>query len=50
MSMDVRTLLIVHTLVSLALAVLMVVFWHGHRSTPGLGQWTLAIALLALGV
>jgi signal transduction histidine kinase len=50
MSIDVRTLLVVHTLVSLALAVLMVVFWRGHRSTPGLGQWTLGTALLGLGV
>jgi signal transduction histidine kinase len=50
MSIDVRTLLVVHTLVSLTLAVLMVVFWRGHRSTPGLGQWTLGTALLGLGV
>ena len=50
MNIDVRTLLVVHSLVSLTLAVLMVVFWRGHRSTPGLGQWTLATALLGLGV
>ncbi len=50
MNIDVRTLLIVHSLVSLALAVLMVVFWRGHRNTPGLGQWTLASALLGLSV
>ena len=50
MSIDVRTLLVVHTLVSLALAVLMAAFWRGHRSTPGLGHWTLGTALLGLGV
>src|SRR5215469_4808453 len=50
MSIDVRTLLVVHTLVSLALAVVMVVFWRGHRSTPGLGQWTIGTALFGLGV
>jgi signal transduction histidine kinase len=49
MSIDVRTLLVVHSLVSLALAVLMAVFWRGHRSTPGLGHWTLGTALLGLG-
>ena len=49
MSIDVRTLLVVHSLVSVALAVLMVVFWREHRRMPGLGQWTLGTALLALG-
>jgi signal transduction histidine kinase len=49
MGIDVRTLLVVHTLVSLTLAVLMVVFWRGHRSTPGLGYWTLGTALIGLG-
>jgi signal transduction histidine kinase len=49
MGIDVRTLLVVHTVVSLALAVLMAIFWRGHRSTPGLGQWTLGTALLGLG-
>jgi signal transduction histidine kinase len=46
LSLDVRTLLIVHSLVSLTLSVLMVVFWRGHRTTPGLGHWTLGTALL----
>ena len=50
MSIDVRTLLVVHTLVSLTLAVLMVVFWRGHRSTPGLGHWALATVLVGLGM
>jgi signal transduction histidine kinase len=50
MSIDVRTLLIVHTLVSLTLAVLMVVFWREHRSTPGLGHWALGVVLIGLGV
>ena len=46
MSLDVRTLVIVHFLVSLTLAVLMVAFWRSHRTTPGLGHWTLGTALL----
>src|SRR5690242_1283499 len=50
MSIDVRTLLVVHTLVSLTLAVLMVVFWREHRSTPGPGQWALGTVLIGLGV
>jgi signal transduction histidine kinase len=50
MNVDVRTLLLVHSLVSLTLAVVMVVFWRAHRSTPGLGHWTLGTALLGLGV
>lgn len=50
MSIDVRTLFVVHTLVSLTLAVLMVVFWRGHRGTPGLAHWTVGTALIGLGV
>jgi hypothetical protein len=50
MGIDVRTLLVVHTVVSLALAVLMVVFWRGHRGTPGLGHWTLGTVLMGVGV
>jgi signal transduction histidine kinase len=50
MSMDVRTLLAVHSVVTLTLAVLMVVFWRAHRSTPGFGQWTLGTVLVGLGV
>jgi signal transduction histidine kinase len=50
MSIDVRTLLVVHTLVSLALAALMVAFWRAHRGTPGLGHWTLGTALMGLAV
>ena len=49
MGIDVRTLLVVHTLVSLTLAALLVVFWRGHRTTPGLGLWTLGAASIALG-
>lgn len=48
MSLDVRTLLIVHCLVSLTLSLLMVVFWRGHRTTPGLGHWTIATVLLGV--
>src|SRR5690242_14216954 len=50
MSIDVRTLLVVHTIVSVTLALLMVVFWQSHRRMPGLGQWTLGTVLLALGI
>jgi signal transduction histidine kinase len=50
MDIDVRTLMLVHSLVSLTLAVVMVVFWRGHRSTPGLGYWTLGTVLLGIGV
>ena len=50
MSFDVRTLLVVHSVVSLTLAVLMAVFWRVHRGTPGLGHWTLGTALIGFGV
>jgi signal transduction histidine kinase len=50
MSLDVRTLLVVHSVVSLTLAVLMAVFWRVHRGTPGLGHWTLGTALIGFGV
>jgi signal transduction histidine kinase len=47
MGIDLRTLYVVHALVSVTLAALMVVFWRGHRSMPGLGQWTLGAVLIA---
>jgi signal transduction histidine kinase len=50
MSIDVRTLLFAHTLVTMTLAVLMVAFWREHRSTPGLGHWTLGTALMGVAV
>jgi signal transduction histidine kinase len=50
MNIDVRTLLLVHSLVSLTLAIVMIAFWRGHRGTPGLGHWTLGTALLGVGV
>jgi signal transduction histidine kinase len=50
LSLDVRTLLIVHSLVSLTLTILMVAFWRSHRTTPGLGHWTLGTALLGAGI
>ena len=50
MSIDVRTLLVSHTVVSLTLAVLMFAFWREHRSTPGLGHWTLGTALMGVAV
>lgn len=48
MTLDFRTLLIVHVLVSVALALLMVVFWRSHRSTPGLAHWTLGACLIGV--
>lgn len=50
MILDIRTLLIVHVVVAIALALLMVFFWRGHRDTPGLAQWTLGATLIGLGV
>ena len=50
MSLDVRTLFVVHALVSVALAVMMVVFWHGSRRMPGLGHWTVGSGLLGLAL
>jgi signal transduction histidine kinase len=46
MSIDLRTVYVLHALVSVTLAGLMVVFWRGHRSLPGLGQWTLGAVLI----
>ncbi|HEY8351291.1 MAG TPA: HAMP domain-containing sensor histidine kinase [Sphingomonadales bacterium] len=46
MKLDIATLFMTHAAVSLTLAILMLVFWHGHRSIPGLTQWTLGSLLL----
>lgn len=48
MNLDVATLFIVHAAVSLTLALLMIIFWQGHRTIPGLSQWTLGALLLGL--
>ncbi|MEX2630777.1 MAG: HAMP domain-containing sensor histidine kinase [Tistlia sp.] len=45
---DLRTLVVVHALVSILLAVLMVAFCHRHRQMPGLGLWSLGSALIGL--
>lgn len=50
MSLDVATLFIVHAAVSLTLALLMIIFWQGHRTIPGLSQWTLGTVLLGLAI
>jgi signal transduction histidine kinase len=50
MHIDLRTLFIVHALISLALALLMLVFWRSHRKMPGLGEWTLATGLVGVSV
>jgi len=49
-ALDIRTLLVVHALVTLTLAVAMLLFWRQHRTTPGFGHWTLGTALLGLAV
>ncbi len=48
MNLDIRTLLVVHALVSGALATLMVVFWLGHRRMPGLALWALGSVLFGV--
>jgi signal transduction histidine kinase len=48
MSVDIRTLLIAHALVSAALAALMLVFWHGHRRMPGVALWTFGAVLFGV--
>lgn len=48
MTIDLRTLFIVHAVVSVALAGLMAVFWRAHRNTPGLAAWTISCALLGV--
>ncbi len=48
MMIDLRTLLVVHALVSILLAVLMVAFCHRHRQMPGLGLWSAGSALIGL--
>jgi signal transduction histidine kinase len=48
MDIDIRTLFVVHALVSMALSALMLVFWRTHRGIPGLGQWTLGVTLLGV--
>jgi signal transduction histidine kinase len=48
MSLDIRTLLVVHALVAVALGALMVVFWLGHRRIPGLALWALGTVLLSI--
>ena len=50
MAIDVRTLFVVHAVISLTLAAMMVVFWRGHRSIPGLGHWTVGTILLGVMV
>lgn len=48
MTIDIFTLVVVHSLVSLALGILMLVFWLQHRHLPGLTFWTLATLLLGV--
>src|SRR3546814_1331538 len=46
MALDVRTLFVVHALITLTLAGLMLAFWRGRRDVPGLGHWTAGTLLL----
>jgi signal transduction histidine kinase len=48
MNVDIRTLLVVHSLVSAALASLMIAFWIRHRAMPGLALWALGTVLIGL--
>jgi signal transduction histidine kinase len=48
MIIDLRTLLVVHALVSILLAVVMVAFCQRHRQMPGLGLWSVGSALIGL--
>jgi signal transduction histidine kinase len=48
MALDIRTLLVVHALVAVALGALMVVFWLGHRRIPGLALWALGAVLFSV--
>jgi signal transduction histidine kinase len=48
MELDVRTLFAVHSVVSVVLGVLMVIFWRAHRKMPGLALWTAGTTLLGL--
>jgi len=50
MHIDLRTLFVVHALISLALALLLFAFWRGHRAMLGLAEWTLATALVGFSV
>ena len=50
MEIDVRTLFIVHSIVSLSLGGLMAVFWWTHRSMSGLGLWALGSLLTGLAI
>ena len=50
MDIDIRTLYVVHALVSRALAVMLAVFWRSHRSIPGVGWWAVGSALLGFGL
>src|SRR5581483_1459359 len=50
MHIDIRTLFVVHALVSVALAALMILFWRAHRTLPGLAQWTLGTGLLGASI
>lgn len=50
MELDIRTLMLVHSLVSVALASLMVAFWLGHRNMPGLGLWALGATLVGVAI
>ena len=49
MVLDVRTLLLVHALVTVSLASLMALYWRAHPQTPGVGLWTAGTALIGLG-
>ena len=48
MDIDIRTLVVAHAFVAVALAALMAGFWLGHRRVPGLGDWALGATLTGI--
>src|SRR3546814_17000941 len=48
MHIDIRTLVLVHSVVSVTLGGLMIAFWRAHRNMPGFGLWAAGTTLLGL--
>ncbi|WP_207480227.1 ATP-binding protein [Arenibaculum pallidiluteum] len=49
MELDVRTLFVVHTIVTNSLAVLLAIYWRAQPRALGVGLWTAGMALVGLG-
>ena len=48
MDIDIRTLVVAHAVVAVALVALMAGFWLGHRRMAGLGEWALGATLTGI--